>query len=188
VRIVVVSGGNTLPSESVVSFVSDLDQPAPVDVITWGPPSAKLRRVCDRMVVLGPLRSPAEPVPAGRDQVPSVPLTGLTPARIKAAVLWRRRRAKRFARSKVARARSMLGRDRARTWRRIRRSAPAMQLLAEADLVVALDSQAIRAGWAMSRRQPAVAAVLGLASAQVAARRMAVARSAFDAEQVAGSG
>jgi hypothetical protein len=186
VRIVLLSGGNVLRSDAVASFATELGDSAVVDLVTWSPPTDKVRLACGEVVVLGPRETPPAPVePAPKGQPPA-PLTGLSPARVAAAVRWRRRRLKRAFRSRLGRTWSLLGRDRARTWRRVRRRPEAMALLDRADLVVALDGQAIRAAWTLARRRPGLAAVWGLQSAEIAARRLATARSAFDAEQVAG--
>jgi hypothetical protein len=185
VRIVVVSGGNKLPSESVVSFVHELGDSAAVSVVTWAPPTDRMRRVCAEVVVLGPLDQPPPAVPSPEPE-PTEPMTGASPARISAALRWRRRRLRRFARYWAGRGWTLFGRDRAKAWRRVRHSPRAIELVDGADLVVALDTQAIRAVWTIARRRPGVAAVWGLPAAGVAARRLAVARSALDAEQVAG--
>lgn len=185
-RVVLVSGGNRLYPDDVVAFAKEVaaedEGSGTVDLVTWAAPTRAVRAGCRQVIVLGPVAEASEgggPTPAPE------PPTGLSPARVRAAVGWRARKAKRFLGSKVRRSYSLLGRDRAKAWKRVRRDPAAMDLLRDAELVVALDAQAIRVGWEIARKQPETLSVWGLAAGRVTLGRITAARSQAGAEPAA---
>ena len=149
---IVVIAGKTRVSPSVAGSVrSQVDARARVSVISASRPQRELVDV-DHLVVVGGQR----------------PTASSSTAQGMASLLGRVASA---ARTLIRRATSLLNRARGRgavgrrLAREVSRSSEARRLLARADVIVALDGDAVGAAWLAARRHPAVVATLGIPAA-----------------------
>ena len=163
--------GRALPTSVVDDARRELaDVSLVVDVVTWLPPAEPLDEAVGTCVVIGPVRaaptsggeSPAADRPAPG---PSTPTAQAAPARSP----WVRTLRRPFgrARRRIGRAvrRLIVGGVSRQFWTRIRRDREASAVAARADVIVAMDTGAVRAGWHLARRHPDAVVTLGLAAA-----------------------
>ena len=163
--------GRALPVSVVDDARRELaDDSLVVDVVTWLPPVEALDEAVGTCVVIGPVRA----VPTSGGTSPPVSRTAPGPSTPTAQAAPARSPWVRTLRRPFGRARRRIGRTVRRLvvggvsrqfWTRIRRDGEASTVAARADVIVAMDTGAIRAGWHLARRHPAAVVTLGLAAA-----------------------
>lgn len=140
-RAVLVSGGTHFPGASVVEGVRSLAALGySVTSVSWAGPSQALADEAAEVIVLGP-------VPVGGEGQGAPP-----PAR---STLERRMR----------QVRTVARRQPTRAATAVRRSEQAQHAAATADLLIAVDAQALYATWQLAKAHPHPRAVYGLAAA-----------------------
>jgi hypothetical protein len=140
-RALLVSGGTHFPGATVVDGVRSLAALGyPVTYVSWAGPSQALADEAADVIVLGP-------VPVGGEGQGA-----LLPAR---STLERRMR----------QLRTVARRQPSRVATAVRRSERAQQAAAGADLLVAVDAQALYATWQLAQAHPHPRSVYGLAAA-----------------------
>lgn len=139
-------------------------------LISWQPPLDPVADVVPNVIVLSgsAAASPAPAAPAPAVPAPAAPAAAAAPAAPPAAPAPAR---------PVSRLRKLVrqfkaGRLAARYWSRLRSRPEALAAATGADLVVVLDSRALRAGWHLARRPSAPQVINGAAAAgrELAAR------------------
>ena len=146
-KAVLLSGGPHFPGPVVVDGVTALVKAGyDVTYVSWSGPSQALVDAVSSVVVLGR-------VPAGGEgqRAPVPPRSQLQ--------------------RRVRQARTVLRRQPSRMWSAVRRRRDVRDAVDSADLLVAVDSQAILACWRLAREHPQVEAVYGIAAALITAPR-----------------
>jgi hypothetical protein len=145
VKALVVAGGLVFGGSAVVDGVRSLREAGyDVTYVSWAGPSQALVDAVTSVVVLGPVPAGGEgqrPGPKPRSQV----------------------------QRRLGQARTVLARQPSRLWSSIRRDPDVRAAAAAADLLVAVDLQALKAVWHLARQNPRPDAVLGLPAALVSA-------------------
>ncbi|WP_053207144.1 hypothetical protein [Jiangella muralis] len=128
-------------------------------LISWQPPLDPVADIVPHVIVLNGRAAPATPavpVPAAAPPASPAPAPVAAPAPAPARPVSRLRKLVRQYKA---------GRLAARYWSRLRSRPEALAAATAADLVVVLDSRAIRAGWQLARRPSAPRVLNGAAAA-----------------------
>ncbi|TDE15889.1 hypothetical protein [Jiangella asiatica] len=194
---VVLLATGRLPRSYFDTVRADLgdDPDLELDVIAWSPPREPLGDVVRKYVLLGPGRMPVDPPPpAAAPVAPDAPVApaptaptapapappkpsrpSYSPRRIAGGL---KRRGKGVVR-RLKKSPPLTTLRKLRTdevareyWSRVRTRQDALAVIGAADIVIALDSRSVKAGWHLARRPGAPTVVLGI---QAAVRERAVA-------------
>lgn len=140
-RAVLLSGGSHFPGPVVVDGVTSLGEAGyDVTYVCWSGPSQALVDAVSSVVVLGPVP------PGGEGQRAPFPPRSQVQRRVR-------------------QARTVLRRQPTRLWSAVRRRPDVRDAVGSADLLVAVDAQAILACWRLARAHPRIEAVYGIAAA-----------------------
>ncbi|WP_035812553.1 hypothetical protein [Jiangella gansuensis] len=199
---VVLLATGRLPRSYFTTVRADLgdDPDLELDVIAWAPPREPLGDTVRQFVLLGPGRMPVAPPPEAAPAAPAAAAPAAEPAtapvapaapaaparkpparppysprRIAGGLKRRAGAVKRKLKKSpvVARVKKLRTDEISREyWSRLRSREDALAVVRAADIVIALDSRSVRAGWYLARRPEVPTVVLGV---QAAIRERAVA-------------
>lgn len=147
------------------------EEPAPHTEVLGSVDAADFGDSTDTEV--SPEQPDAQAVEATTAQAKAKP-RGFGRERLRAALRWRllryRKRLRPYRRL-LSRALRKAKRHPQRTWRALRRDDSVQRMVRDADVLIAMDSQAILAAWKLSRRMPRAEVVYGLSSGSAVVKR-----------------